>query len=118
MPTATASMLRLNNYTALSCGAFLWPLAVTPKPGITIRKTYINVVAEFTVSGGLVPLSISLYDGRCYPVDRVVGMQKAANRKVGGVGVRYVCEIGGAQRSLWREDDRWFVEGQVPDESA
>ena len=80
------------------------------------RKTFINVIAEFTASGRLEPLSIILYDGRTYPVDEIIGVQKAANMKVGGAGVRYVCRIAGGQRSLWREEDRWFVEEEVQED--
>lgn len=77
------------------------------------RKLHINVIAEFLPNGHIVPLSIVLYDGRCYPVDQVLDVKSAANMKVGGAGIRYICTIEGQQRSLWREGDRWFVEEAV-----
>lgn len=80
-----------------------------------IRKTHINVIAEFNTSGNVEPLSIILYDGRCYPVDQIIDVQRAANLRVGGSGVRYICMICGVRRSLWRDLDRWFIEENVED---
>lgn len=82
---------------------------------MALRKTFINVIAEFTASGRLEPLSIVLYDGRCYPVDKIIDVQKAANMRVGGSGTKYSCLISGVRRSLWRDQDRWFIEESVED---
>ena len=77
------------------------------------RKLHINVIAEFLTNGHLMPLAILLFDGRCYPVDQVIDVKRAANLKVGGAGTKYTCVIEGQRRSLWREGDRWFVEQGV-----
>lgn len=50
------------------------------------RKTYIRVIAEFSAVGqAIVPLVVTLYDGRCMPIDKVIEIRKVANLKVGGL---------------------------------
>lgn len=76
------------------------------------RKVYVQVVAHFTTAGRVVPEAIIWKDDRRYEIDRVVAEQKAASLKVGGHGIRYTCRINGKETYLFREEDRWFVEGK------
>ena len=73
------------------------------------KKMPVSVIAQFT-SRGLVPLSLIWYDGRCFPVDTVLDMQRPARPQVGRPGMRYVVRIRGQQRVLWRDADAWFIE--------
>lgn len=55
--------------------------------------------------------------GRRAPVpgDKVVDGRWAANMKLGGRGYRYTVMVGGRERLLWRDENRWYVEMKVPD---
>lgn len=75
-----------------------------------MRKVFIDVIVLHTADGGKVPLSLTWEDGRRFPVDRVTDVCRAASMKVGGVGTRYTCCIGGKYIFLWLEEGRWFVE--------
>ena len=76
------------------------------------RKVYVEVVAHFTPDGRVVPEAIVWEDDRRFEIDRVLAVQRAASLKVGGHGIRYACRILGRETYLYREDDRWFVEGK------
>lgn len=74
------------------------------------RKVYVEVRARFDCDGGIRPLSMLWEDGMYYAVDRVLHVQPAAARKVGGQGLRYECLIDGRRTYLYLEENRWFVE--------
>ncbi|MEE8836818.1 MAG: hypothetical protein SOH80_07595 [Eubacteriales bacterium] len=79
------------------------------------RKVYVNVVAEFTSDGRLIPYRIEWTDGRKYMIDRVIGCQRMASRKAGGAGIRYLCEVCGQRVELYYEENyRWFVCRKLP----
>ena len=76
-----------------------------------IRKTYVDVTANFTTNGPLTPRAIHWRDGRTFTVDRVLGMKRAASTRAGGVGILYTCRVSGREISLFYEENyRWFVE--------
>lgn len=79
----------------------------------TARKVYVAVQAAFDADGRVIPLSIEWEDGRRYQIDRVLDIRRAASLKAGGSGIRYAVRIGNRQSYIWREDDRWFVEGKT-----
>ncbi len=88
---------------------------------MAIRRLEIDLIAHFTVRGHVEPKGFFLYNGKSFAVRKVLDAQKAANRKVGGAGMRYKClvlEPDGMERTriLWREGDVWFVEETVDDE--
>ena len=62
--------------------------------------------------GTLLPKSFIWEDGEKYHVDKVLHITPAASLKVGGRGIRYTVKIGGAERYMFREEDRWFVEAR------
>lgn len=85
---------------------------------MSVRRLEIDLIAHFTVNGYVEPKGFFLYQGMTFAVRRVLDVQKAANTKVGGRGVRYKClvlEPDGVERTrtLWREGDVWFVEEAV-----
>lgn len=76
------------------------------------EKVYVKVNADFTPEGQLRPRSITWKDGHVYEIVRVIQQIRAASTKVGGCGIRYTVVIEGKERFLFREEDRWFVEGK------
>ena len=68
------------------------------------ERKYVEVVADFSEDGRVTPLVIVWEDGRW-----------AANMKLGGRGYRYTIMVGGRERLLWRDENRWYVEMKVPD---
>ena len=75
------------------------------------QKVYVDVMAEFTKEGILLPRGITWEDGRKYEITRVVSKKRAASMKVGGVGDKYVCIVDGREVSLFYEDNNmWFME--------
>ena len=51
-------------------------------------KVYVNVTAEFTNDGRLIPKSFVWKDGHIYEIQKVKDIRRAANLKAGGVGIR------------------------------
>lgn len=73
-------------------------------------KQYVSVTAKFDPDGNLLPLIIHWNDGRNFEIDRVTDIRYAASLKAGGMGIRYTCRIAGAQKYLFLEENRWFVD--------
>jgi len=48
-----------------------------------------------------------------YEIDRVVDVRPRASLKVGGIGERFECRIGGNNTFLFLENGRWFVEAKT-----
>ena len=76
------------------------------------KKVYVNVTAEFSEDGKIIPRSFRWEDGNIYEIDRVLDIRPAASLKVGGQGLRYTCRIKGKQSFMFLEDGRWFMEGK------
>ena len=75
-----------------------------------IPKEYVDVTAEFTADGQVIPRSLRREDGTRYQIDRILDIRPAAALKAGGYGIRYTCRIRGQQAYLFREEERWFIE--------
>lgn len=77
------------------------------------RKVYVDVMAEFTQEGKLIPKSIKWEDGRTFEIQKITDVRRAASLKAGGVGMRYTCLICGQSKFLYYEENNlWFVEGK------
>ncbi|MGI6106979.1 MAG: hypothetical protein ACOX8B_03495 [Lachnospiraceae bacterium] len=75
------------------------------------EKVYVKVIAEFDPERGVIPRSFFWEDGQQYFIDRVIGRERCASRKAGGVGLMYTVRIRGKEAHLYLEDDnRWFLE--------
>lgn len=75
------------------------------------EKVYVEVTARFTSDGRMEPLSLVWEDGRTFRIDRVLSRQRMASRKAGGVGILYLCRVGGSVIHLYYEENyRWFTE--------
>ena len=79
--------------------------------GINRRhKKYVEVTVEFGTDGQMTPTAIKWDDGRTFEITRVIESRRAASLKVGGTGLRYLCEIGDNRTFLYFGDPAWFVE--------
>ncbi len=76
------------------------------------RKVYVKVNVDFSPDGELRPRAITWTDGRVYEITRITERIRAASTKVGGYGIRYRVVIDGRESYLFREEDKWFVEGK------
>ena len=52
------------------------------------NKVYVDVLAEFSKDGLLIPKEITWEDGRKYEITRVKDKRRAASTRAGGVGER------------------------------
>ena len=76
------------------------------------RKVYVDVVCRYDIYGNIKPLSLTWEDGTVFEIDHVLDCRPAASLKAGGVGLRFTCRILNKQSYLFKEDDRWFLEGK------
>ena len=74
------------------------------------RRAYVKVVVEVSTEGRVRPLSVEWEDGRCFEVDRLLDLRRAAATKAGGQGMRYTVRILGRETYLFEDEGRWFVE--------
>ncbi|SCP98610.1 hypothetical protein [Anaerobium acetethylicum] len=78
---------------------------------MTSNKIYVDVIAEFTKDGRLLPISLKWDDGRTFEIQRVTDIRRAASLKAGGVGTRYTCIICAQEKYLYYEGNSlWFME--------
>lgn len=75
-------------------------------------KKYVDMIVRYTPDGQIIPLAIRWSPEQLYEIDRVLDVRQAASLKAGGTGMRYLCRIKGQERYIWKEGDRWFVEGK------
>ena len=61
------------------------------------NKVYVDVLAEFSKDGLLIPKEITWEDGRKYEITRVKDQRRAASTRAGGVGERYTCVVDGKE---------------------
>ena len=78
-----------------------------------IRKTYVAVTARFAEDGAITPLSVIWRDGREFIIDRVLGQERIASIRAGGIGIRYHIRVNGKETYLWHEQPAWFVEEEI-----
>lgn len=62
------------------------------------NKVYVDVLAEFSKDGLLIPKEITWEDGRKYEITRVKDKRRAASTRASGVGGRYTCVVDGTRR--------------------
>ena len=75
-------------------------------------KKYVEVIADFSAEGEVMPLCIVWDTGVRYTIDRVLDARQAHSLKTGGTGIRYTIRVGGHDTYLWYEGPRWFVEAR------
>lgn len=77
-----------------------------------LYKRYVDVIVHTNPIGEMTPLYI-VYDGRKYPIERILAIRNAAS-SVGGGGILYECRISSQVRNLYYERSRWFIESNTP----
>ena len=76
-------------------------------------KVYVNVTAEFTKDGRLLPKSFVWKDDHVYEIQRVTDIRRAASLRADGAGLRYTCIVDGKESHLYYEDNNmWFMEAR------
>ncbi len=75
-------------------------------------KQYVSVTATYDSDGNVLPLKINWDDGRSFVIDKITDVRYAASLKAGGAGIRYTCRIKGAEKYLYLEDNRWFINNE------
>lgn len=74
-------------------------------------KVYVDVTAEFTPDGRVIPRKFIWTDGSVHTVDRVGECCRAASIRAGGVGIRYTCQVEGCWTYIFYEGNNlWFME--------
>ncbi len=75
------------------------------------NKVYIDVIAEFTTDGRLIPKSFTWEGEGTFEIQKVTDVRRAASLKAGGAGMRYTCIVEGRKCHLYYEDNNmWFME--------
>lgn len=74
------------------------------------KKVYVDVKAEFSSEGKIIPIEIIWEDGTVYTIDKILDVRRAASLKAGGLGIRYTCLISNQTTYIFLDDNRWFVE--------
>ena len=79
------------------------------------EKVYVKVLAEFSLSGGMIPTAIVWRDGERYYIDRVKEKVLAPCRSGGILTTRYTVVVYGKEKYLYYEKDkeRFFVEREL-----
>lgn len=81
------------------------------------RKEYVEVVSRTDRTGEIVPLSVTMRDGRRYDIERVLDHRRVSYSTASGErGERWRVRIGHKVTYVWRETvqpgdaGRWYVE--------
>ena len=76
-----------------------------------VAKVNLDILVEHKADGKVLPKMILWPDGRRFVIDKVLEVKQAPALKVGGIGTRYLCMIGGRERAIFEVRGLWFVEG-------
>lgn len=82
------------------------------------KKRYVAVTARTDEEGRMRPLSVQWYNGRTYPIDKVIRVSNdAPKRVVSGADLCFQVSIGGKETRIWfeRHWTRWYVVENVYD---
>lgn len=74
------------------------------------QRINLDVLVEHRTDGKQLPRMILWPDGRRFAIDKILEARQAPALKGGGIGMRYLCRIGGKERYLFNVRDAWFVE--------
>lgn len=108
---AHLKILEEKGYIARKMGCFQSDSNLVRKVITLSNKVYVDVLAEFSKDGLLIPKEITWEDGRQYEITRVKDKRRAASTRAGGVGERYTCVVDGKEIFLFYEDNNmWFME--------
>lgn len=75
--------------------------------------TPINVIAEFTVEGCLVPMAVRWKDGRIFDIEHIRYSNNCMGLMTSRKSHRYLVIISGEERNLYYEaNGQWYIENR------
>ena len=81
---------------------------------IVMKKTYVQVTADFYPDGRLRPSKITWSDGKEYHIDQIRQIQRMDSQRVPGTGICYICMVWGKPcRLFYEENYKWFMEEPI-----
>ena len=73
-----------------------------------MQKFYVSVESTVDSDGIVLPTRIRWDDGRCWDVRKVLHTCRPAHHEC--EGIRYPINIGRAEKYLYRDGQRWYVD--------
>ena len=71
----------------------------------------VNVIAEFTSEGVLIPLAVRWKDGRLFEIDSITYSNRCIGVMTSKASQRFLVKIAGQDRYLFYEaNGKWFIE--------
>ena len=84
------------------------------KMKIVMRKTYVQVTADFYPDGRLRPSVITWSNGKTYHIGQIKQIQRMESQRVPGKGICYTCMVWGHPcRLFYEENYKWFMEEPI-----
>ena len=81
---------------------------------VVMRKTYVQVTADFYPDGRLRPSEIIWMDGKRFLIDEIREIRRMDSQRVNGSGICYFCKVWGREiRLFYEENYKWFVEERI-----
>ena len=81
---------------------------------VVLRKTYVQVTADFYPDGRLRPTKITWMDGKKFYIDQIKEIKRMDSQRVQGSGICYICQVWGQEMRLFYEEYyKWFVEERI-----
>ena len=81
---------------------------------VVVRKTYVQVTADFYPDGRLRPAEIIWMDGKRFLIDEIREIRRMDSQRVNGSGICYFCKVWGREiRLFYEENYQWFVEERI-----
>lgn len=84
------------------------------KGALPMNQVGIAVNCSVDTDGIMVPLKVRWQDGRVWEIQRVLHTCRSPDLSFSGV--RYTVLIEGAEKYLYRDDTRWYVDAPMLEE--
>lgn len=84
----------------------------TKAGGSKVEKKFVKVDYQILTGGAVRPTCIHWHDGRIWNIDKTL---HSCTSECDFEGIRYTVLIGGAEKYLYRIDDKWYVESIKPE---
>ena len=72
-----------------------------------MNKVAVAVSCQVDTDGNILPLCIKWKDGRRWDIERVLHTCRSPDQSF--EGIRYTILIGGVEKYLYRNNNRWYV---------
>ena len=75
--------------------------------------TGVNVIAEFTTEGKMIPIAVRWKNGRLYEIQKITYSTKCIGVMTSKAAYRYKVTIAGEERYLFYEaNGQWYIENK------